>query len=391
MQRVNPDNPKYEGCYYRISKKGIKTYYVKVKNKWIKVGREDHGITPTYTKNHRAALVNKAYADTVLPVKPKRGKEEKDKTFTVDQAWTSYYLPWAKNNLKPKTFIPQTGRYNKHIKPYIGQKKLDKVSSIIIENMKKEWNKAKLKQSSQQQVMLLISAFFNQLRKLDVYAGPRVMDNVKKINAKTRRNRVLTMESLDELLSEIGKENKIVWYQCNIIGRAGLRPDEVLRMKPIDIDLTRNKIKVWNVKSTTNQAKTREVPISKRLRPILTDMINTFNKKAGQRLFQSKFNYKAFYRAADKLGLNDGLEINDRENRVSPYTLRHTYATLMLEAGNSPKTVQKLLGHDRLESTMHYVHALDDSLNEAQNRLDEHWDRKIKDRLKEKLTVSKNP
>jgi len=388
MQRLNPDNPKYEGCYYRISQKGIKTYYVKVKNKWIKIGRADHGITPTYAKNHRAALINKAYADTVLPVKPKNKQEDKEKMLTVDQAWTNYYLPWAKNNLKPKTVPPQIGRYNKHIKPYIGQKKLDKVSVLMIENMKKEWHKAELKPSSQQQVMLVISAFFNQLRKLDVYTGPRVMDNVKKINAKTRRKRVLTMEGIDELLSEIGKENKSVWYQSNIMGRAGLRPDEVLRIRPIDIDFTRNKIKIWNVKSSTNQAKAREVPISKRLRPILIDMINTLNKKAGQRLFLSRFNYRAFYRAADNLGLNDGLEINDRENRVSPYTLRHTYATLMLEAGNSPKTVQKLLGHDSLESTMHYVHALDDSLNEAQNKLDEQWDKMTKNRQKEKLTVS---
>lgn len=42
--------------------------------------------------------------------------------------------------------------------------------------------------------------------------------------------------------------------------------------------------------------------------------------------------------------------------RVTPHTLRHAFATHAMQAGNDPKTVQDLLGHESLETTMIYLH-----------------------------------
>jgi len=44
------------------------------------------------------------------------------------------------------------------------------------------------------------------------------------------------------------------------------------------------------------------------------------------------------------------------KRRVSVHTLRHCYATHLLEAGVNPRVVQRYMGHSKLETTMVYFH-----------------------------------
>jgi len=45
-----------------------------------------------------------------------------------------------------------------------------------------------------------------------------------------------------------------------------------------------------------------------------------------------------------------------KKRRVSIHTLRHSYATHLLEAGTNPRLIQRYMGHSQLETTMVYFH-----------------------------------
>jgi integrase len=100
---------------------------------------------------------------------------------------------------------------------------------------------------------------------------------------------------------------------------AGLRTDEVLKLQVKDINLDQDIINTVDIKSATNQAKTDWVPIDEILRPILEESVNG---AAGKKLFPKTFNYTAWHKACDRLGLNEGVDPKDRVNRLTPYSLR---------------------------------------------------------------------
>ena len=61
-----------------------------------------------------------------------------------------------------------------------------------------------------------------------------------------------------------------------------------------------------------------------------------------------------FERVVDSLGLNKG--ITDRRQRVTFYTLRHTFASWLALEGVTILTIQKLMRHSNIQMTMRYAH-----------------------------------
>jgi integrase/recombinase XerD len=151
-------------------------------------------------------------------------------------------------------------------------------------------------------------------------------------------------------------------YSC------GLRRAELCRLKVSDIDSERMMIRIVQGKGNVD----REVPLSPRLletlrlywrwmRPKTYLFPGTEKGWRADKPIGTKMVYAAVRFAAARARL---------DKRVTPHTLRHSYATHQLEAGVELKTLQVLLGHEDLATTSLYLHLSKKHLQAVSTPLD---------------------
>ena len=71
----------------------------------------------------------------------------------------------------------------------------------------------------------------------------------------------------------------------------------------------------------------------------------------------------SFNRAIDKLGLN--ADVTDRRDKLTFHSLRHTYASQLVQAGVDIYHVKELLGHSTITLTERYSHLSESALKQA--------------------------
>ena len=148
----------------------------------------------------------------------------------------------------------------------------------------------------------------------------------------------------------------------------GMRRSELAHLKVGDIDSQRMIIRVVAGKG----GKDRDLPLS----PTLLETLREYWRwrKPNIYLFPTRMHrvkkeepisdktvWIACSEAAHQAGIN---------KRVTPHTLRHSWATHLLEGGTDLRTIQVLLGHDDLETTAQYLHLSQRHLQTVTNPLD---------------------
>ena len=147
---------------------------------------------------------------------------------------------------------------------------------------------------------------------------------------------------------------------------AGLRASEVIALKPENIDSKRMLIKVRG-----KGDKDRYTLLAKRL---LSELRHYYKKFQPQTyLFPSSYKHKKhqplsygsvrsiYEKARKKAGVKNGAGI---------HTMRHSFATHLLEAGYDIRKIQVLMGHRRLSTTMIYLHVSRETLSKIPSPLD---------------------
>ncbi len=149
-----------------------------------------------------------------------------------------------------------------------------------------------------------------------------------------------------------------------VIYSAGLRVSEVVGMNDRDLDFDegtvriRGKGKKERIGSIgTHAAKALNVYYSVRKRADHGDSkdLPTFTNKFGQRLTT-----RSIARMLEKYIKESGLD-----SRTTPHTLRHSFATHLLDRGADIRSVQEMLGHKSLVTTQIYTHVSTAALKQA--------------------------
>ncbi len=188
----------------------------------------------------------------------------------------------------------------------------------------------------------------------------------------TKVRRSLTADEVAAIFKHSRPEMIPVW---RLYATTGIRKMELVTLKFSDID--------WRGQTITIRASNAK---GKRLRRILLDdavfaMLLQLHRESVSRpdgwnreyLFVNRIGRQhknnllgKFYATCKRAGIADG----KRGGSIDLHSLRATFATLSLEGGASPKTIQTILGHSTLDMTMRvYAKATDRSMQDAINAL----------------------
>lgn len=144
---------------------------------------------------------------------------------------------------------------------------------------------------------------------------------------------------------------------------SGFRIGELLELRLQDIDVHRRQVFIRNSKGR----KDRMVVLADTILPLLHNYLSTYNPKVFFAEGQDGGPYspesvRAFLRVSCRRA---GIK-----KKVTPHTLRHSYATHMLENGVDLRYIQELLGHSKPETTMIYTHVSRKDLMRIESPLD---------------------
>jgi site-specific recombinase XerD len=174
---------------------------------------------------------------------------------------------------------------------------------------------------------------------------------------------ILSREEVSRLLNLIRSPQARM--SCLMMYACGLRASEATHLQVTDIDRQRRVVCVRAGKGNRD----RYVPLPKRVRTLLRAYWKEHRSEPW--LFPARNGRDPIDRHAVDGRLKAALRESGIKKRVSCHTLRHSYATHLLEEGTSLRAIQALLGHQTLKSTMVYVHLTAPLMDRVRKTIDD--------------------
>lgn len=167
---------------------------------------------------------------------------------------------------------------------------------------------------------------------------------------------------VDKLLNSPDVSNKIEnrdKAMIEMLYATGMRISELVNLKMTDVDMKRCVVKVFGKGS-----KERLVPFGETALDSLRSYLNEREQSSSKEIFLSnrgkKMTRVAFWQRVKVYLIRENLK-----NSISPHTLRHAFATHLLNRGADLRSVQLLLGHSDLSTTQIYTHIAKQRLSDV--------------------------
>jgi integrase/recombinase XerD len=260
-----------------------------------------------------------------------------------------------KTELKLRGFSPLTARnYGFFVEKFL--KGAGKPAAELNEEDAKNYLANLFDTKSKNTIMLAAAAlkfFYIEILKKD-FANVRIPKKDKALP------QVLTKDEVKALINSADNEKSRLII--SMLYSSGLRVSELVNLKVADLDFNEKTGWVRRGKG----AKDRIFPLSENMMNDLKAYLE--DKGAGNNYLFSK--EKALTtRNIQKIikGTKDRAKI---AKKVTPHTLRHSFATHLLEAGTDIRLIQAMLGHSSLSTTQLYTHISSEQIKKVVNPLD---------------------
>lgn len=184
-----------------------------------------------------------------------------------------------------------------------------------------------------------------------------IVPNMKK--PKSLPNILSKHEILSMISSTTNLKHRLI---IEMLYSSGMRLSELINIKWCDIDFKRNLINIKNGKG----GKDRIVMLSRRLKKSLC----VFTKEREGHVFLSQRGKTYAVGSIQKIIKNAAKKAGIQKN-VTPHTLRHSFATHLLEKGTDIRYIKDLLGHSDISTTLIYTKVSNKNIQKIKSPLDD--------------------
>ena len=277
------------------------------------------------------------------------------------------YLPAAEGSKHKESIRREKSLFKVWISSTIGNIPLKAISPMDIERLKKRMQDAGKAPRSIEYCLAVVRQVFSRARLIGFYEEASPTSKVKKPRFDNRRMRFLNQQEVKALLEALYTHSPDLHDQALLGLYAGLRAGEIFRLTWGDVDMNR---KIMTLRDTKS-GKTRTAYMTKSISEMLEKKGQGF---PGDFVFSSRIGTQierpsvTFGRVVKEIGLNDGRD--DRRYKITFHSLRHTYASMLVENGTDIFTVKNLLGHSCITQTERYAHLSPETLRNAVDGLE---------------------
>ena len=262
------------------------------------------------------------------------------------------YLPYARAH--KRSADGDESKLRVHILPRFGTRRLDEIAARDIQLYLGEMKAKRCPATANRHLSLLSKLFKLAVQWERVEKNPCA--GVKKFRENNQRERFLSEDEIQRLFRAMDQEsNRVAVAALKFLLLTGLRKEEGLQARWEHVDLERGILFLPHTKS----GKSRSAVLSEEavallgLMEQLDDNPHVFPGRVPGRPLNNP--NKAFHRILAAAGI-ENLRIHD---------LRHSFASLAVNAGATLYQVQHLLGHASSQTTQRYAHLADSALRQA--------------------------
>lgn len=237
----------------------------------------------------------------------------------------------------------------------------------IVNNYMKYLYDRKITKSSISRKLSSIRGLYNYLVREDIIKENH-FNKIQNPKRELYLPKFLKDEELDKIFSVCNYNNPTEERDTLIIEllyATGVRVSELVNIKIKDINREEKLIKVLG-KGNKERMVIYNNHTKKALDTYLKDGYNYFNKKSSEYLILNKNGNKLSERYIREI-INKKVSQASLDIKISPHTLRHTFATDILENGADLMTVKELLGHESLNTTSIYTHITNEQIKKTYN------------------------